>query len=183
MKLAVTISALLAASTDAFSMSMKAGEFLIFDCWKVWMNNNEIQKFSFSLDWRILMSSCQSHFYVLNTSASKGKLYRSLKRIFTLLFNTNWIAWINSSNHLMSTFFIWLMWIDTGSSRRNILKTGAAIAAGVAAPAVSNAYSVPDLLYPFDALEPYIDAPTMKIHHDKHHGTCKYWYWRNHFFS
>jgi hypothetical protein len=31
MKLAITISALLAASTDAFSMSMKAGEFLIFD--------------------------------------------------------------------------------------------------------------------------------------------------------
>jgi superoxide dismutase, Fe-Mn family len=32
------------------------------------------------------------------------------------------------------------------------------------------AYSVPDLPYPFDALEPHIDAKTMEIHHDKHHG-------------
>ena len=32
------------------------------------------------------------------------------------------------------------------------------------------AYSVPDLSYPFDALEPHIDARTMEIHHDKHHG-------------
>jgi Fe-Mn family superoxide dismutase len=32
------------------------------------------------------------------------------------------------------------------------------------------AYSVPDLAYPFDALEPTIDARTMEIHHDKHHG-------------
>jgi Fe-Mn family superoxide dismutase len=31
-------------------------------------------------------------------------------------------------------------------------------------------YSVPDLAYPFDALEPHIDARTMEIHHDKHHG-------------
>jgi Fe-Mn family superoxide dismutase len=31
------------------------------------------------------------------------------------------------------------------------------------------AYSVPDLAYPFDALEPHIDARTMEIHHDKHH--------------
>jgi Fe-Mn family superoxide dismutase len=32
------------------------------------------------------------------------------------------------------------------------------------------AYTVPDLAYPFDALEPQIDARTMEIHHDKHHG-------------
>ncbi len=32
------------------------------------------------------------------------------------------------------------------------------------------AYSVPDLGYPFDALEPHIDARTMEIHHDKHHA-------------
>jgi len=35
----------------------------------------------------------------------------------------------------------------------------------------ANAYKVPDLPYAFEALEPYIDAPTMKIHHDKHHAT------------
>ena len=32
------------------------------------------------------------------------------------------------------------------------------------------AYAVPDLGYPFDALEPHIDARTMEIHHDKHHA-------------
>jgi Fe-Mn family superoxide dismutase len=31
------------------------------------------------------------------------------------------------------------------------------------------AFSLPDLPYPFDALEPHIDARTMEIHHDKHH--------------
>ncbi|MEN6490671.1 MAG: superoxide dismutase [Rectinema sp.] len=31
-------------------------------------------------------------------------------------------------------------------------------------------FTVPELRYPFDALEPYIDAETMRIHHDKHHG-------------
>ena len=29
---------------------------------------------------------------------------------------------------------------------------------------------LPDLPYAFDALEPYIDARTMEIHHDKHHA-------------
>ncbi|MEX2561283.1 MAG: superoxide dismutase [Pirellulales bacterium] len=32
------------------------------------------------------------------------------------------------------------------------------------------AYTVPPLPYPFDALEPHIDARTMEIHHDKHHN-------------
>jgi superoxide dismutase, Fe-Mn family len=32
-------------------------------------------------------------------------------------------------------------------------------------------YTLPDLPYKFDALEPYIDALTMEIHHDKHHAT------------
>ena len=32
------------------------------------------------------------------------------------------------------------------------------------------AYTVPDLSYAFDALEPHIDARTMEIHHDKHHA-------------
>jgi len=31
------------------------------------------------------------------------------------------------------------------------------------------AHSLPALPYAFDALEPYIDAQTMQIHHDKHH--------------
>lgn len=32
------------------------------------------------------------------------------------------------------------------------------------------AHTLPDLQYSFDALEPHIDAKTMEIHHDKHHG-------------
>lgn len=31
------------------------------------------------------------------------------------------------------------------------------------------AYSLPDLEYKYDALEPYFDAKTMEIHHSKHH--------------
>lgn len=31
-------------------------------------------------------------------------------------------------------------------------------------------FQLPDLGYAFDALEPYIDAQTMEIHHDKHHA-------------
>jgi len=30
-------------------------------------------------------------------------------------------------------------------------------------------FTLEELPYAYDALEPYIDAPTMKVHHDKHH--------------
>ncbi len=33
------------------------------------------------------------------------------------------------------------------------------------------AFTLPELPYPYDALEPHIDATTMEIHHDKHHAT------------
>ena len=32
------------------------------------------------------------------------------------------------------------------------------------------AFELPPLKYSFDALEPYIDAKTMEVHHDKHHA-------------
>ena len=32
------------------------------------------------------------------------------------------------------------------------------------------AYTLPDLSYAYDALEPHIDARTMEIHHSKHHN-------------
>lgn len=60
---------------------------------------------------------------------------------------------------------------DSIDSRRAFFQKGAGIASAFVGGAAANAYSVPDLNYPFEALEPYIDAPTMKIHHDKHHGT------------
>jgi len=31
-------------------------------------------------------------------------------------------------------------------------------------------FSLPTLPYDYDALEPYIDSATMKIHHSKHHA-------------
>src|SRR3954470_13347842 len=33
------------------------------------------------------------------------------------------------------------------------------------------AFTLPNLPYAFNALEPHIDAKTMEIHHDKHHAT------------
>ena len=33
------------------------------------------------------------------------------------------------------------------------------------------AFELPPLPYDYSALEPYIDAQTMQIHHDRHHGT------------
>src|SRR3954447_925462 len=37
-------------------------------------------------------------------------------------------------------------------------------------PTEEGVYKLPPLGYDYDALEPYIDAETMKIHHDKHHA-------------
>ncbi|MGQ0548802.1 MAG: superoxide dismutase [Armatimonadota bacterium] len=33
------------------------------------------------------------------------------------------------------------------------------------------AFELPPLPYPYNALEPHVDEQTMRIHHDKHHGT------------
>ena len=44
---------------------------------------------------------------------------------------------------------------------------GGASAAAAAAATKANAYSLPDLPYAYDALEPSIDAATMKFHHGK----------------
>jgi len=38
------------------------------------------------------------------------------------------------------------------------------------APAAEGPFKLPPLGYAFDALEPHIDAQTMMIHHDRHHG-------------
>jgi superoxide dismutase, Fe-Mn family len=64
-------------------------------------------------------------------------------------------------------------------SRRQLTlgATGVAVAAATprfafaqaAAPAPSGPFKVDPLPYPFGALEPYIDAQTMELHHDRHH--------------
>ena len=49
--------------------------------------------------------------------------------------------------------------------------TSTASGAGAAADAAGGGpFKLPPLGYPYDALEPHIDAKTMTIHHDKHHG-------------
>ena len=55
------------------------------------------------------------------------------------------------------------------TSRRSLFGGAAAALSTVAAPAL--AYVLPDLPYDYAALEPSIDAATMKFHHDKHHAT------------
>lgn len=70
------------------------------------------------------------------------------------------------------------------NSRRNFIKKSAILSAGtiagthMASGAVKELvhlfphavpFELPPLPYTFDALEPYIDAQTMQIHHDKHH--------------
>ncbi len=47
--------------------------------------------------------------------------------------------------------------------------TSAAVAQTPPTPPPTGPYKLPPLGYAFDALEPYIDARTMEIHHDKHH--------------
>src|ERR1700676_4803070 len=42
--------------------------------------------------------------------------------------------------------------------------------APAAAPAATDPFLVPQLAYPTNAFEPHIDARTMEIQHDKHHG-------------
>ncbi|HUI19618.1 MAG TPA: superoxide dismutase [Methylocella sp.] len=63
-------------------------------------------------------------------------------------------------------------------TRRDGLKSALALAAAAAAAAATTKaraaaepiFKVPPLGYGYDALEPYIDAATMMIHHDRHHG-------------
>jgi len=43
-------------------------------------------------------------------------------------------------------------------------------APAAAAPEPTGPYKLPPLPYGYDALEPYIDAETMHLHHDKHHA-------------
>ncbi|GAB1430663.1 superoxide dismutase [Ignavibacteria bacterium] len=64
-------------------------------------------------------------------------------------------------------------------SRRKLLAGVAAVGAASFIPARANTpegagettkHELPKLLYGYDALEPYIDARTMELHHSKHHS-------------
>ena len=51
---------------------------------------------------------------------------------------------------------------------KTLLLAGALVA--LFTPSVKAQFTLPDLPYAFDALEPAIDKETMQIHHDKHHA-------------
>jgi Fe-Mn family superoxide dismutase len=61
--------------------------------------------------------------------------------------------------------------VDLITGRRTAVGLGVAAAAATAMPAYAEdgMFSVPPLPYGYDALEPTIDAATMKFHHDFHH--------------
>ena len=54
-------------------------------------------------------------------------------------------------------------------TRRTLLEIAALGAATKTMVAADPPFTLPKLPYAYDALEPYIDAQTMQIHHDKHH--------------
>ena len=66
-----------------------------------------------------------------------------------------------------------------GSSRSSIANMAADLAAEPTAVSVSEPtaqspageFTLPPLAYAYSALEPYIDEPTMMLHHDKHHAS------------
>ena len=70
-------------------------------------------------------------------------------------------------------------------SRRHLMLAATGLAAAAAAPrivfaqaaapapapaAATGPFTLPPLIYPTNAFEPHIDAKTMEIHHDRHHG-------------
>jgi Fe-Mn family superoxide dismutase len=67
---------------------------------------------------------------------------------------------------------------DSLISRRDALKTMALTSGMLVLPKMSSegqqpvgeVHKLPPLGYDYDALEPHIDAETMKLHHDKHHA-------------
>src|SRR6202165_3665081 len=79
---------------------------------------------------------------------------------------------MNRRNFLLNTGIVGAGLLGAGNAAPVLLR------AGTATNSDSNlkleekpvAFTVPPLPYSFDALEPHIDAKTMEIHHDKHHG-------------
>ena len=65
--------------------------------------------------------------------------------------------------------------ITRRTALKNLALTTGAVALAAPAfaadpPAAEGVFKLPPLGYDYDALEPYIDAETMKLHHDKHHA-------------
>lgn len=67
----------------------------------------------------------------------------------------------------------WLRMFGAGAMGATVLGRpggGHSKSSGSADPGAAKPYELPALPYPADALEPYLDGRTLRIHHDKHHA-------------
>jgi Fe-Mn family superoxide dismutase len=81
-------------------------------------------------------------------------------------------VFMNRRNFLLHTGIAGAGMLVAGKSAAGLLRAGNVTHSdsNLALEEKTVAFTVPPLPYSFDALEPYIDAKTMEIHHDKHHG-------------
>ena len=79
---------------------------------------------------------------------------------------------MNRRKFLVNTGIVGAGLLGTSSGASAALRSGTTLnfASNLKLEEKPVAFTVPPLPYAFDALEPYIDAKTMEIHHDKHHG-------------
>jgi len=79
---------------------------------------------------------------------------------------------MNRRKFLVNTGIVGAGIIGAGNAAPGLLRAGSANDSDLNLTPEDKpvAFTVPALPYSFDALEPYIDAKTMEIHHDKHHG-------------
>src|SRR5277367_6242963 len=79
---------------------------------------------------------------------------------------------MNRRSFLVNTGIVGAGLLGAGSGASAVLRSATAseVAANLKVEEKFVPFTVPPLPYSFDALEPYIDAKTMEIHHDKHHG-------------
>ena len=70
--------------------------------------------------------------------------------------------------------FLFLLGAGTGAVALGVQGASAGMSGTWVAQAPNSGggtFTVPPLPYAYNALEPHIDAQTMKFHHDKHHAT------------
>src|SRR5258707_1269173 len=79
---------------------------------------------------------------------------------------------MNRRNFLVNTGIVGAGLLGAGNAAPGLLRAGTAnnSDSNLTLEEKPVAFTLPPLPYSFDALEPYIDARTMEIHHDKHHG-------------
>jgi superoxide dismutase, Fe-Mn family len=100
--------------------------------------------------------------------AGTSGIIHSAGRLALLAFG----APVNRRKFLVNTGIVGAGLLGRGNSAPGFLRAGIAIRSDLNLTLEEKivAFTVPPLPYSFDALEPHIDARTMEIHHDKHHG-------------